>query len=331
MRVLAAVNRFLAALLPGMLLVLPVNAQVDSQRDFPEVYVDVTISAALYQDQLPASIATLEADLADAFVRHIDELGGLDFIVWKPGPAPTETGHHRLVIDIEGIQRTLGDEIRARMYAFVAGTQLVDLGKADFDGRIHCNPIVFDAIDEKYAQDPARLTVEIDRWMEGHLTDTFGAVLTRKFLGHIPLALITSPSPLFEFDAGTNVLPIPIRYSAYFPEDTTQFRASFTSSFAGVATQGRMLLRPTGALSEPGFADDILVAISCSGAGQRCFEYPNLELDPDDAVADQWTTIRSVLSNTHLKEMQLFMVKYSRRPFMHTAGGLITEETPGGM
>lgn len=327
MRVLAAVNRFLAALLPGMLLVLPVKAQ----GDFPEVYVDVTISAALYQDQLPASIATLEADLADAFVRHIDKLRGLEFIVWKTGPAPTDTGHHRLVVEFEGIQRTLGDEIRARIYAFVAGTQLVDLGKADFDGRIHCNPIVFDAIDEKFAQDPARLSAEIDRWVEGHLTDTFGAVLTRKFLGHIPLALITSPSPLFEFDAGTNVLPIPIRYSAYFPEDTTQFRASFTSSFAGVATQGRMLLRPTGALSEPGFADDILVAISCSGAGQRCFEYPNLELDPDDAVADQWPTIRSVLSNTHLKEMQLFMVKYSRRPFMHTAGGLITEETPGGM
>ncbi len=331
MRVLAAVNRFLTGLLPGILLALPVHAQVDSQRDFPEVYVDVTISAALYQDQLPASIPTLEADLAEVFVRHIDELGGLDFIVWKPGPAPSETGHHRLVIDIEGISRTLGDEIRAHFFAFVAGTELIDLGKADFDGRIHCNPIVFDAIDEKFAQDPARLTVEIDRWMEGHLTDTFGAVLTRKFLGHIPLALITSPNPLFDFDAGTNLLPIPIRYSAYFPEDTTQFRASFTSSFAGVATQGRMLLRPTGTLSAPGFADDILVAISCSGDGQRCFEYPNLELDPDDAVADQWTTIRSVLSNTHLKEMQLFMVKYSRRPFMHTAGGLITEETPGGM
>ncbi|MDZ4700470.1 MAG: hypothetical protein SH809_12250 [Rhodothermales bacterium] len=318
-------------MLPGILFLLPVHAQDDAPGDFPEVYVEVKISAALYQDQLPASIATLEFDLAEAFVQHIDELGGLDFIVWKTGPAPTETSHHRLIIDIEGIQRTLGDEIRAHVYAFVAGTELLDLGKADFDGRIHCNPIVFDAIDEKFSQDPTRLTAEIERWMEGHLTDTFGAVLTRKFLGHIPLALITSPSPLFDFDAGTNVLPIPIRYSAYFPEDTTQFRASFTSSFAGVATQGRMLLRPTGALSAPGFADDILVAISCSGDGQRCFEYPNIELDPGDAVADQWQTIRSVLSNTHLKEMQLFMVKYSRRPFMHTAGGLITEETPGGM
>ncbi|MEZ4699176.1 MAG: hypothetical protein R2834_02510 [Rhodothermales bacterium] len=302
-----------------------------AQTDFPVVYVDARITAPLYRDQLQASLTAIESGIAASFVRYVDDLGALDFIVWKVGPAPSDTDDNRLIIEIEGIERLLGTEIRAHFYSVVAGAGMVDLGATDDEGKINCNPILFDAIDEKFAQDPERLAGEIDRWMEQHVTDSFGAILTRKFLGHITLALITPPNPILDFDKGANLLPIPIRYSAYFPEDTTQFRAEFRSSFVGTAVDGRMLLRPTGSLSEPGFADDILVSISCSDGDQRCFDYPNLELKPDDDIAGRWDDIRSVLSNDHLQELRLFMVKYRRRPYMHTTGGLITEETPGGM
>jgi hypothetical protein len=300
------------------------------QSEFPEVYVDVTVSAELYRTVLPADLPDIENDLTEAIVRHLDGLGGLDFIIWKAGPAPSETNNHRLHVQIEGIDRLLGTEIRARFFGFVAGTALTDLSEIDQEGKIALNPIVFDAVDEKFAQDPARLVREIDRWMEETLTDHFGTVLTRKFLGHIPLALITPPTPLLELDAGTNRIPLPIRYSSYFPEDTTQFKAAFTSSSAGFATQGQMFLRPTGTLDAPGFVDDMLVAISCAGEGQRCFDYPNVEIDPEDEIGtQQWASIRKILSNDHLKELQLFMVHYRRRPFANTNGGLIIEEMPG--
>jgi len=278
-----------------------------AQSDPPNVGVSVSIEAPLYTNELGDALNGVEEQLG-AFIRDsFTEKTAVRFLRWTA----SEGGESNLLrIAIEEEPSGLGPEIRARFFGTVDGVE-TDLSNADLE---HFNPMVFDVFAQKFAQDPERLTTELQRALDGLMNDSFIGVLNEAFLSRVPL------TSMIEVDENGRRLIIPLRFAAINPEKESTLRVEFTSTQIGDPRDGSMSLNLAGKGRLPHFEED---GLDCEIAS---FKYPAITFSSAQAVLDEWNRILDVLAEENLTQASLFMENYIPAFFANTSNGLVLDE-----
>lgn len=296
-------------LVAGMMLAVvgfPVSAR--AQGDLPVVGIEVDIQADLYRNELSSFIDQIETDLQQAVVDHLRSYDALGFVRW----AMFDAQPHALRIVVEGVSGGLGTEIHMRFFRQVNGASN-DLTDQNLE---YFNPTVFDGFDQKYAQDPNRLTSELKNWLRAHMNEPFVDALKVYFLNDIALA-----SSVHLDEIGRRLI-VPLRFSALNPRKESKFRVDFVSNQIGDPRDGTINLNLTGKGRIPNFSDD---GLDCEIS---VFKYPTVTAVSAESASSHWEEIKSILDDDHLIELMLFMEDYIPSFFPNTSGRLAMDGPP---
>lgn len=289
------------------LLLLPGLAY--GQNDPPSVAIDVIVKADLYLEELGASISDIEQALEQAAIEQLSSFNTLRFVTWSRANADMA---HALHLEIEEVASGLGSEIRLRIISQIDG-QRNDLTDESLE---HFNPTIFDGFDQKYAQDPTRLSRELINWLKRHINDAFVDALKPNFLNHIPLA------SRVHLDADVPQLIVPLRFAALNPQKESKFRVDFVSTKLGDPRDGTINLSMTGKRRIPQSTED---GLDCEIA---VFKYPTLTTMSVESARSRWDEIKEIMDEGHLVNVKLFMEEYIPSFFENTSDGLVLDGPP---
>lgn len=292
-----------------VLLILLLPGMAQGQNDPPSVSIDVKVKSDLYLEELSSSIGGIEQALQQAAIDQLNSFNALRFVIWSKVSA--DPGH-ALHLEVEEVASGLGTEIRLRIISQVEG-QRNDLADESLD---YFNPTIFDGFDQKYAQDPERLSRELAGWLKGHFNDAFADALKSYFLNYIPL---TSSVHL---DADVPQLIVPIRFAALKPQKESRFRVDFVSSKIGDPRDGTMSLSMTGKRLIPSSTEE---GLDCELSS---FKYPSLTTMSVESARSQWEEIKAIMDADHLVKVMLFMEDYKPSFFENTSDGLVLDGPP---
>ena len=278
-----------------------------AQEGLPTVGISVTIEAPLYKNELGESLRPVEERLSNFVHISFTEKAALRFLQWQVSE-DGEAYTLRLVIEEES--SSLGPEIRVRFLGSINGVE-TDLASLDLD---HFNLLVFDVFSQKYAQDPDRLAIEVQRRLDVLMNDSFYDALNVTFLDEVPL------TSMIEVDEDGRRLIIPLSYAALSPDKESRLRVEFTSTQIGGPRDGSMSLSLAGKGRLPHFVED---GLDCEIAS---FKYPAITFSSAEAVLNQWNLIVDVLDKDNLTHAALFMDNYIPAFFVNTSDGLVLDE-----
>ena len=284
-----------------------ITLSAHAQSDPPTVGVSFQIEAPLYKNELGEAVRPVEIRLGNYVRTTFAGKAALGFLRWNQ----VQGGEgHMLRLVIEEASSSLGPEIRLRIFGTIDGVE-TDLSNFDLE---HFNPLVFDVFAQKYAQDPDRLGLELERQLGILMNDSFYDALQAAYLNALPLTF------MIELDENGRRLIVPLRYAAISPEKESRLRVEFTSTQIGDPREGTMSLSLAGKGRLPHFDDD---GLDCEIAS---FKYPAITFSSAEAVLDQWNLIADVLGKDNLTQAALFMENYIPAFFVNTANGLVLDE-----
>ncbi len=294
------------------------------QSALPVIGINVEIEAELYLEQLAPHIDFLQIELAAAVSSLFLGYDAFSYVEWRAQDSvSTAQEAHRLNLYVEEKSSPLGSEIRLRFVTEILGAFENDLSDESIEA---FNPTIFGSIDPKHAQDQARLALEVADWMESHFDQTFQEELTDHFLRFVPLTAIDPSIAKMQIDTALNIISTAIDYREKDPDSGSKLKAIFnstyiqdsTSSLAGETLPGYMYLRPLGNENT-----QLRVRVACIEDSERCFSYPGTDILSEAEIPAKWNNVRSILNDSNLINMQLFMEAYVKNYYPTTTGGIV--------